>query len=1017
MCKHNFIQYTTDAQKNIRNILFLFAATYCFIHAGMVTAQTAATKLTVSEGFVNPIGFYDATPTFSWQLPQEGSASQQSAYRIVVATAEVLLPDSADLWDSGKVESSQSVWIPYRGKALQSRQQVYWQLQYWDQQGRASAWSNPAKFELGLLDNADFSGQWICMKQTSGVDTPAPDVTIQIDKALYGVPGETEKQIDISEKLQQLIEKRTYVFTVSNDLAGNDPANGIVKDLILDYRLNGKRIEQKLREGTSFDLATGTVGKGDRQVRYTPVYLRKEFVLPAKVTTARLYVTAKGLYEVYLNGRRVGRDFMAPGWTPYHKRIETLTYDVTPYLLEGTNAVGAILGEGWCAGRLMRSKPTYPEVIPQLLLQLEVKLADGQTMVLVTDETWKAMNKGPIRFSGIYDGEVYDARMEMLGWNRPGYDDQAWAPVQAEGVTGDVLLVPKRHYPVRVTELLTTQEITEPEPGKYVFDLGQNMVGWPQLNIPVQKDKTITVRVAEMLQQDGTLYTENYRSAKSTDYYTGAENGTVTWHPSFTFHGFRYVELSGFPAGIRPEKSWVTGHVLHSDFSRSGHFTSSHDKLNQLQKNITWGQRGNYLDIPTDCPQRNERLGWTGDAQVFCPTSLFNYDVHSFWASWLQSVREEQREDGLVPHVVPNVLTGFGSPGWGDVAVVSPWDVYVRTGNREILEDNYDMMLRWTDAYASEAKGYIVHRKGYCDWLQPYPQNEDSRRADTPMEVIATAYFGRCTAIMERAATVLGRAEEAEQYKKQFADIRHAFSRAFFDQSGKLTTKIPTQTAYLMALGFDLLEPELRDGAVRNLLKLIDAADGHLRTGFLGTPLITFVLDDCGHTDVAYKVLFKETYPSWFYSINQGATTMWERWNSYSHEHGFGDAKMNSFNHYAYGAIGQWMVERIAGLAPDPEHPGYKHFYIQPRPGGPLTWAEAELETPYGKAKSAWRETGETLTIEATVPPNTTATLVVPRLGEDLPRVTESGKPCEPIRQGDWFMYELEPGQYTFKVE
>ncbi len=911
------------SKKVIRVHLVLTLAV--FIPAGdMVLAQCpGATKLTVSEGFVNPMGFYDATPTFSWQLPQDGTVKQQSAYRIVAASTASLLPDNTDLWDSGKVENSQSVWIPYHGKALSSRQHVYWQVKYWDQQGRASKWSDPAKFELGLLHNADWSGRWISMKQ---------DVTVQ-------------------------------------------------------------------------------------QVSYTPEYLRKEFVLPAKVTTARLYITAKGLYEVYLNGQRVGRDYMAPGWTPYHHRIETLTYDVTPYLREGNNTIGAILGEGWYAGRLMRRKTSFPEVKPQLLLQLEMEQADGHIQILVTDKDWKATDKGPIRFSGIYDGEVYDARLEMYGWNQAGYDDKAWTPVHSEGITGDILLVPKRHYPVRVTESLPTLEISEPQPGQFVFDLGQNMVGWPQLNIPVQADKTIKVRVAEMLQKDGTLYTANYRNAKSTDYYTGTEDGMVTWHPTFTFHGFRYVELSGFPVGVQPQKSWVTGKVLHSDFSSSGYFTSSHAKLNQLQKNITWGQRGNYLDIPTDCPQRNERLGWTGDAQVFCPTSLFNYDVHSFWASWLQSTREEQYDDGLIPHVVPNVLDSKGSPGWGDVAVVSPWDVYVRTGNREILEDNYDMMQRWTDAYAREAKDYIVYRRGYCDWLQPYPQNQDSRRADTPMEVIATAYFGRCTAIMEWAATVLGREKEAEQYKKQFAAIRRAFSRAFFDQSGKLTTKIPTQTAYLMALGFDLLEPKLRDGAIRNLLELIEAADGHLRTGFLGTPLIAFVLDDCGQTDVAYQVLFKETYPSWFYSINQGATTMWERWNSYSHEHGFGDAGMNSFNHYAYGAIGQWMVERIAGLAPDPEHPGYKHFYIQPRLGDPLTLAEAELQTPYGKAKSAWRQSSEGLIIEAMVPPNTTATLVVPKLGEGVPKVTESGKSCQLIRQGNRFLYKLEPGQYTFNFE
>lgn len=971
-------------------------------------------KLTVSEGFTNPIGFYDATPCFSWQLPQDGSVQRQTACRVVVATSPSLLPDHADLWDSAKLDTAQSVWLPYEGKALQSRQRVYWQARYWDEQGSASRWSDQAQFELGLLNNADWLGQWIRMKgESDAAQTPA---TIRILRALYGVPGEADQQIDVSGTLRRRIESGQSVVKVSNDLADRDPAYGTVKTLVLDYRLNGKRIRQTLREGISFDLATGTTSQGVLPTTYIPEYLRKEFTVPSAIAGARLHVTAKGLYEVYLNGERVGRDYMAPGWTPYDRRIETLTYDVTGQLRKGANAIGAILGEGWYAGVLMSPRPVYPELRPQVLLQLEILRADGQVQILVTDHTWKATNEGPLRFSGIYDGEIYDAQREMAGWNCVGFDDAAWSAVLAERVSAAVPLVPKRHYPVRITESLPTLRITEPTPGAFVFDLGQNMVGWPVLTIPVQAGKTVTVRVAEMLKQDGTLYTENYRRAKSTDYVTGAKDGTLTWHPTFTFHGFRYVELSGLPQGAQPRKRWVTAKVLHSDFGQSGRFTSSHAKLNQLQQNITWGQRGNYLDIPTDCPQRDERLGWTGDAQVFCPTSLFNYDVHSFWASWLQSVREEQDADGLVPWVVPDIMGGKGSPGWGDVAVISPWDLYVRTGNQEILADNYDMMQRWTAAYAKEAKDYITYRKGFCDWLQPYPQNEDTRRADTPPELIATAYFGRCTGIMGQAATVLGKEADAEHYRQQFAAIRRAFSRAFFDSKGKLTTKIPTQTAYLMGLGFDLLEPDLRDGAVKGLLALIDAADGHLRTGFLGTPLIAFVLDDCAHTETAYEVLFKETYPSWFYSINQGATTMWERWNSFSHEHGFGDAGMNSFNHYAYGAIGQWMVERMAGLAPDPEHPGYKHFFIQPRPGGPLTSAAAEYETPYGPARSAWCLADKGLDMEITVPANTTATLIVPTIRPGTPQVTRDGGPCQLIREGGRFLYKLNPGHYRLRI-
>jgi len=510
---------------------------------GCQVGSPTVDHLTVSEGFENPIGFYDANPSFSWQLAQDGTIQRQSAYRIVAASDPALLPEHADLWDSGKVLSDQSVYVPYQGQKLQSRQRVFWQVQYWDDQDQASTWSKPAHFELGLLDNNDWQGQWI------------------------------------------------------------------------------RKVDEKTTEDTN-DNKT-----------FIPEYLRKEFSVDSPIASARLFVTAKGLYEVSLNGQRVGSDFMAPGWTPYHKRIETLTYDVTKQLRQGKNALGAILGEGWYAGLLIRKHPHYPEVKPLLLLQLEITHADGRTQTLVTDASWKATNEGPIRFSGIYDGEIYNARLEMPGWDRVAYDDSAWTSVHTEAVTSDIVLVPKRHYPVRITESLPTREITEPIPGAFVFDLGQNMVGWPELTIPVEQGQTITVRMAEMLKQDGTLYTENYRSAKSTDTYTSAKSGTVTWHPTFTFHGYRYIELSGFSAGNQPDKSWVTGKVLHSDFQQSGHFTSSHAKLNQLQQNITWGQRGNYLDIPTDCPQRNERQGWTGDAQIFCPTSLFNYDVHSFWAS------------------------------------------------------------------------------------------------------------------------------------------------------------------------------------------------------------------------------------------------------------------------------------------------------------------------------------------------------------------------------------------------
>ena len=667
----------------------------------VTAAAPAAGNLTICEGFKTPIGLYDSTPVFSWKLPSK--VKVQSGWQIVAASNEKLLPEKADLWDSGKVESAQSTWISYAGKALCSRQEVFWQVRYWDEDGRASRWSKPASFELGLLQNSDWEARWIRNPiEKDDPNKPAP--VIEIVKVIYGVQGQADKQIDLTQKTRKLIASGRFNVTANNEFAGKDPAYLTVKTMEIEYTLNGKTVRRSLRENESFNFRTGK-GRAIKGKKFIPEYLRHTFSVGNKIAKARLYVTARGLYEIYLNGDKVGKDFMAPGWTPYHTRIETLTYDVTDQLQKGKNAIGAIIGEGWYAGDMMAKKFIYPEAKPALLLQLEITMKDGSVQIVCTDDNWKSCNEGPIRYSNIYHGEEYDANMEIPGWNMVEFDDSSWNAVVAETIEPQIALVPKRHNPVRPSGELEPVKITEPAKGCYVFDLGQNMVGWPRIRVPVEKGAQIKVRFAEMLEKDGTLYTANYRSAKSTGYYTAAEEGRITWHPTFTFFGFRYVEISGVPEGAKPKKSWVTGVVLHSDFKQSGSFESSHAKLNLLQRNITWGQRGNFLDIPTDCPQRNERLGWTGDAQVFCPTSFFNYDVLSFWMSWLQSVREEQTDNGLICHTVPTTGCGAGSPGWGDVGVTAPWDVYVRSGHKAVLEENYDMMKKWIAAYEKEAKG------------------------------------------------------------------------------------------------------------------------------------------------------------------------------------------------------------------------------------------------------------------------------------------------------------------------
>lgn len=838
-------------------------------------ATEVAGSLTVGEGFKNPVGFHDATPFFSWKLPV--GVAQQTAYRIEVRGEEVL-------WDSGWVKSDQSVLVPYGGEALSSRQHVTWRVDYRDEEGEASGWSESASLELGLLSAKDWTASWI---------RPAAD-------------------------LPEL-------------------------------------------ESVS--------------------HLRREFPIEGEITKARLHVTARGLFEIHLNGKKVGNDEFVPGWTSYANRIDTLTYDVTPSLKKGSNAVGAMLGTGWYAGKMgFRGEKNRYGSQPELLLQLEIEYADGTSSVISSDDAWKSTFDGPIRSSSIYDGENYEASRDLGQWSEAGFDDSSWAEVKANAELGSAALIPKPFAPVRVTGEFSTKTLTEPKPGHFVFDMGQNMVGWPEVKIPVEKGQKITIRFAEMLNPDGTIYTENYRAAKSTNQYIAATTGEITWKPTFTFHGFRYVELTGFKEGVKPEKDWVKGLVLHTDLEKIGTFESSHEKLNQLQSNIIWGQRGNFLDIPTDCPQRDERMGWTGDAQAFLSTSMFNYDSHAFWKSWLGTMRDDQLESGKIPVVIPNVFEGPDSPGWMDAATIIPWNAYVRTGDTELLAENYKMMEGLLGFYRSKSKNHLIPEiSAFGDWLQPYAEG---KRGDTPAKYLGTAFYAYSARILANSAAVLGKDDDAKKYDAEANAVKRAFRKHYFDSEGKLKNAKETQTAYILAIEFDLLPDKLKAAAAANLVRLIEDSDGHLRTGFLGTPYLTRVVEETGSPDLAFSLLFKETYPSWFYSINQGATTMWERWDSYTKKDGFHPEGMNSFNHYAYGAIGEWLYERVAGLAPDPENPGYKHFFVRPLPGGPLTSASATLETSYGRASSSWKLNGEKLELVVEVPPNTSATIELPGSSE-----------------------------------
>ena len=753
-------------------------------------------------------------------------------------------------------------------------------------------------------------------------------------------------------------------------------------------------------------------------------YLRRTFKLPGRPVRARLYISAIGLYEAWINGRQVGDDVFTPGWTDYRHRIQYQTYDVTGLLKRGRNALGAVLGDGWacgCVGWFGRQR--YFDR-PRLLAQLEVDLDNGKEVTLVSDESW-AWRTGPILEADLLMGESHDARLRLTDWLSGDDRGEGWQPVSVFAAPDVELVVSDSPRVRRMAELKPVGPAVDRPRGARQYDFGQNFAGRVRIRARGKAGQTISVRHAEMLDERGDLYTANLRSARATDYYTFAGDGVEEWEPAFTFHGFRYMEIAGVAGAKDFQILGVTGVVLHTALETTGRFASSHPLLNQLQSCIQWGQRSNYLEAPTDCPQRDERLGWTGDAQVFVKTAAFNMNVAPFMAKFTTDLQDGQTSVGAYPATVPNVgpAEDDGGPAWAEAGVICPWTIYSVFGDLRILESRYASMQRFLGYLESTSRNLIrpfdgyAKFKGYGDWLATDAPSPG--RAPTPKSLIGTAYFARSADLMQRVAQVLGREDDARRYGRLAQRIRRAFQREFVTASGRVGGF--TQTGYLLALGFDLLTGPLRDRALKHLLAAISDCDDHLSTGFVGTPLIAPVLTACGRSDVAYKVVMQETYPGWLYTMRQGATTMWERWNSWTKESGFGPVDMNSFNHYAYGAIGQWLYATVAGLDVDDAQPGGRRFVIAPEPGGGLTWAEAEWQTLHGRAVCGWRRKGKDLAIQVVMPPNTTAGLRLK--GAARLTVLERGKPLAKAKgvshvrtAGGALTGELAAGEYKLLV-
>jgi alpha-L-rhamnosidase len=709
-----------------------------------------------------------------------------------------------------------------------------------------------------------------------------------------------------------------------------------------------------------------------------PALVRREFRLDSEPVSARLYASAHGLYEAEINGRRVGDDAMSPGWTVYPRRLRYYTYDVTSYLQPGQNAIGAWLGDGWYRGRLGWGggfRNLFGSDL-SFIGQLEVRFADGRVQTIATDGEWRA-SLSPIVATGNYDGERYDARDEQPGWSAPGFDAGTWTPVAVRRRDPATLVAPTGPA-VRCTEEVPVAKVLTSPSGRQILDFGQNLVGRPRIRLYGERGTTVTLRTAEVL-QDGELYTRPLRGARSTDTYILAGREREEWEPRFTFHGFRYVEVTGWPGDL--DQGDVVARVYHTDLRRTGWFECSDELLNRLHENIVWSMRGNFLDIPTDCPQRDERVGWTGDIQIFAPTASFLYDCGGMLASWLADVAIEQLPDGTVPWYVPVIPAHEKwtpiQPGaaWGDAAVLVPWTLHERLGDTGILAAQYESARRWVDLLERLAGPDRIWDEGYQlgDWLDPDAPPQDPAAGKTDKYLVATAYFAWSARHVAAMAAAIGRTDDARHYGELADQVGTAFTRRYAAGDGRLTSD--SATAYALAICFGLAPDQTASYGDR-LAELAESAGFRISTGFVGTPLIADALTVTGHTDVAYRLLCERDCPSWLYPVLQGATTIWERWDSLLPDGTVNTGTMTSFNHYALGSIGDWMHRVVAGLAP--AAPGYREILFRPRPGGSLTSASARHESPYGPVSIEWAVRDGQLDVRVEVPHGTSAVLDLP---------------------------------------
>ena len=1078
--------------------------TFLLAAVGLLSCVPAATAADLThlrcEYRVNPLGIDAEKPRLSWVIgdpkseisnlkSQSPRGQKQSAYQVVGASSpELLAKDQGDLWDSKKVVSDQSIQVEYAGKPLDSRMVCHWKVRVWDKDGKASAWSAPAGWSMGLLKPEDWQAKWIgldkakALRNFSGLPgvqwvwfpegepaVSAPvgtryfrcNLTLPDDRTITravcqiaadnafelfvnGTPAGQGADFNIPTTLDvtKLIKRGVNSVAVMATNVGDVPnPAGLIAVLRVEFaqgeplviQTDGQwKAAQERREGwerEGFDDSSWAAAKilgvygmspwvdpGSGDAQSLPArYLRREFPLEKKVARATAYVCGLGFFDLYCNGRKVSDHVMDPALSDYRKAAYYVTFDVTSHLQKGSNALGVVLGNGrFFAPRLQSPAPTLNYGYPKLLLQTEITYEDGTTAQIVSDENWKLTTQGPIRANSEYDGEEYDALREMDGWSRIGFDEAKWESVQLVKAP-DGALRAQMMEPMRVTQTIKPVAITNPKPGTFIVDMGQNFYGTLRMKACGPRGTEVRLTSAYSLLPDGMLKTADNRGARATDVYIFKGMGEEVWNPQFKGQGYRRVQVTGFPG--TPTLDNFDGLVIHTDAEPVGEFACSNDLVNRIHLAMRWGFRMYLRSAPLD-PDRDERQAWMGDPAKDSESEAFNFNVAAFYTKWMDDVRRSQRSDGTIPDISMNWDWGNGVE-WPSVFTIIPdWylDFYA---DRRVVENHYGAMKRWVlamDAIHRDADG-TLKSKAYADWCDTYSMDGGGGETGrTPQELVSTAYHYNNCRIMARAAKRLDQVEDEKQFVEMAEKLKAAFNKRFLDPATG-TYQGGTQCAYVLPLAFGMVPPEHRKAVIDNLLNdILITHNGHLSVGLIGMQWLMQVLTDIGRADVAWTIVTQTTRPSWGYMIGKGATTIWERWDTDTRDPGMNSEALL----IQAGNLDAWFYQTLAGINYDPAQPGFKHSLIRPQPLGDLTWVKAHHDSIYGRIVSNWRREGGKLTMDVTIPANTTAVVYVP--AKDAAGVTESGKPAgqaEGVKflrtENNAAVYAVGSGAYQFQ--